>query len=152
MKVNLKKVSLEQIDKMNKEELIYLYRKLLASEPPRSITTIKRILTYKIQEIQQGKLKSKYQKILDEFAINPNVITERKETPNYQIQQGQKITKEYHGRTYEVIKTEDGFIYSNKHYKSLSMIAFRITGQKWSGPRFFNLRSRSNPRKLSINK
>lgn len=150
MKVNLKKISLEQIGKMNKDELLYIYRQFLTSEPPRSITTIKRILAYKIQEIQQGKLKAKYQKILDEFAINPNVIIERKETPNYQIQHGQKITKEYHGRTYEVIKTEEGFTYNNQNYKSLSLIAFRITGQKWSGPRFFNLRVRSQ-RKLTIN-
>ena len=119
--------------------------------PPRSITTIKRILSYKLQEIQQGKLKAKYQNLLDEFAINPNQVMERKEAPNYQIQQGQKITKEYHGRTYEIIKTEEGFIYNNQTYKSLSTIANKITGQKWSGPRFFNLRERS-PIKLTINK
>ncbi len=93
MILNLKKISINQIDKMNKEELVLLYKQFLNSEPPRSITTIKRILTYKLQEIQQGKLKSQYQKLLDEFAINPNQIIERQETSIYQIQQGQRITK-----------------------------------------------------------
>ncbi|MEN9782130.1 MAG: hypothetical protein RL208_280 [Pseudomonadota bacterium] len=78
MKVNLKKISLEQIDKMSKDELLYIYRQFLTSEPPRSITTIKRILAYKLQETQQGKIKSKYQKLLDEFVTNPDYITERK--------------------------------------------------------------------------
>lgn len=151
MKVNLKKISIDEIDKMCKEELLQIYKQFLNSEPPRSITTIKRILSYKLQEIQQGKLKPKYQKLLDEFSTNPNTIVNRKEVPNYQIQHGQKITKEYHGKIYEVIKTEEGFIYNNQAYKSLSVIANKITGQKWSGPRFFNLRSRSNTKKLNFN-
>ena len=61
MKVNLKKISIDEIDKMCKEELLQIYKQFLNSEPPRSITTIKRILSYKLQEIQQGKLKPKYQ-------------------------------------------------------------------------------------------
>lgn len=150
MDANLKKIKIEQIEKMDRDLLIHFYQKNFSSQAPRSITTIKRILSYRIQEIQQGKIKPKYQKLLDEFAINPNTIVDRKEVIQYQIQQGQKITKEYHGRTYEVIKTEDGFIYNNQNYKSLSLIASKITWQKWSGPRFFNLRGRS-PRKLTVN-
>ena len=151
MDTNLKKIKIEQIDEMDRDLLIHLYQGHFSSQVPRSITAIKRILAYKIQEFQQGKLKAKYQKLLDEFAINPNAIIARKEVPSYQIQQGQKITKEYHGRVYEVIKTEEGFIYNNQTYKSLSLIANKITGQKWSGPRFFNLRSRSNSKKLIVN-
>lgn len=135
---------------MDRDLLIHLYQKNFTSTQPRSITTTKRILSYRIQEIQQGKLKPKYQKLLDEFSTNPSQITERKEIPTYQIQQGQKIIKEYHGRIYEVIKNEEGFIYNNQTYKSPSLIASKITGQKWSGPRFFNLRGRS-PRKLIVN-
>jgi len=137
---------------MDRDCLIHLYQKHFTSIPPRSITTIKRILAYKLQEIQQGKLKSKYQTLLDEFSINPNAIIERKEVPTYQIQQGQKITKKYHGRVYEVIKTEEVFVYNNQTYKSLSIIANKITGQKWSGPRFFNLRGRSVGKKNANNK
>lgn len=92
MKLNLKKISIDEIDKMNKNELVQIYKQFLNSEPPRSVTTIKRILNYKLQEIQQRKLKSKYQKLLEEFIINLNQIAERKEIPTYQIQQDQKIT------------------------------------------------------------
>lgn len=151
MDTSLKKIKIEQINEMGLDCLIHLYQNNFTSQAPRSITTIKRILAYKLQEIQHCKLKSKYQKLLDEFAINLDAITEKREIPSYKIQQGQKITKEYHGKIYEVIKTEEGFIYNNQNYKSLSLIAFRITGQKWSGPRFFNLRTRSNPKKLTVN-
>ncbi len=151
MNMSLKKITIEQIDEMDRDLLIHLYQKHFTSLPPRSITTIKRILSYKIQELQQGKLKLKYQKLLEEFSINPNTIANRKEVPQYQIQQGQKITKEYHGKIYEVIKTEKAFIYNNQTYKSLSIIANKITGQKWSGPRFFNLRGRSVGKKNANN-
>ena len=36
---------------------------------------------------------------------------------------------------------EKGFAYEGKTFSSLSDIATSITGTKWSGPRFFGLRS-----------
>jgi hypothetical protein len=38
-----------------------------------------------------------------------------------------------------VLVKEDGFEYEGKRYRSLTMIAGRITGAHWSGPRFFGL-------------
>jgi hypothetical protein len=35
-----------------------------------------------------------------------------------------------------------GFEYDGEHYRSLSVIAERITGAHWSGPRFFGLTKR----------
>jgi len=37
---------------------------------------------------------------------------------------------------------EDGFEYEGQPYRSLSVIAARITGAHWSGPRFFGLTKR----------
>jgi hypothetical protein len=36
----------------------------------------------------------------------------------------------------------DGFAWNGKTYRSLSMIAFAITGTRWNGPRFFGLRDK----------
>ncbi len=33
----------------------------------------------------------------------------------------------------------DGFVYDGRSYRSLTAIAFAITGARWSGPRFFGL-------------
>jgi hypothetical protein len=37
---------------------------------------------------------------------------------------------------------EDGFEYEGQYYRSLTVIAERITGAHWSGPRFFGLSKR----------
>jgi Protein of unknown function (DUF2924) len=36
-----------------------------------------------------------------------------------------------------------GFAWNGKTYRSLSAVAFAITGTRWSGPRFFGLRDRT---------
>jgi hypothetical protein len=46
---------------------------------------------------------------------------------------------EWRGHTHTVLVHEDGFEYEGQRYRSLTMIAGRITGAHWSGPRFFGL-------------
>ena len=36
---------------------------------------------------------------------------------------------------------DDGVSFNGKHYRSLSEVAREITGSRWSGPRFFGLRT-----------
>jgi hypothetical protein len=50
---------------------------------------------------------------------------------------GTKIIREWRGKVHEVAVTPEGYVYNGEVYKSLSPIAFRITGTKWSGPAFF---------------
>jgi hypothetical protein len=38
---------------------------------------------------------------------------------------------------------ENGFIWNGATYRSLTEIAFGMTGTRWSGPRFFGIRGRS---------
>ena len=52
---------------------------------------------------------------------------------------GTQLVREYQGRTYHVEVLEDGFLMDGKHYRSLTALAQRITGTRWSGPRFFGL-------------
>ena len=52
---------------------------------------------------------------------------------------GARLIREWNGRRYIVDVVEDGFVLDGKSYRSLTSIAFRITGAKWSGPRFFGL-------------
>ena len=41
-----------------------------------------------------------------------------------------------------VLVREDGFEYDGRRYRSLTVIAEKITGAHWSGPRFFGLTKR----------
>jgi Protein of unknown function (DUF2924) len=52
---------------------------------------------------------------------------------------GSRLVREWHGRSHTVEVTEDGFLYEGHRYRSLSSVARRITGARWSGRRFFGL-------------
>jgi len=41
-----------------------------------------------------------------------------------------------------VLIRDDGYVYRERHYRSLIEIARTITGTSWSGPRFFGLRAK----------
>lgn len=54
---------------------------------------------------------------------------------------GTRLLREWQGRTHHVTVSGGGFEYEGKTWRSLSAIAFAITGTRWSGPLFFGLRS-----------
>ena len=53
---------------------------------------------------------------------------------------GTRLIREWHGDTYEVIVTENGYVWDGRCFSNLSSIAAAITGVGWSGPRFFGLK------------
>jgi len=56
---------------------------------------------------------------------------------------GTRLVRQWHGHAHAVLVREDGFEYEGQHYRSLTVIAERITGAHWSGPRFFGLTKRA---------
>ncbi|MGD9548891.1 MAG: DUF2924 domain-containing protein [Candidatus Krumholzibacteriia bacterium] len=52
---------------------------------------------------------------------------------------GSVLTREFKGKTIEVKITEDGFVFEDQTFKSISAVARRITGYGISGPVFFKL-------------
>jgi hypothetical protein len=52
--------------------------------------------------------------------------------------------RQWRGHAHTVLVREDGFEYEGQHYRSLTVIAERITGAHWSGPRFFGLTKRTS--------
>jgi Protein of unknown function (DUF2924) len=56
---------------------------------------------------------------------------------------GTTLVRQWRGHTHTVLVREDGFEYEGQHYRSLTVIAERITGAHWSGPRFFGLTPRA---------
>ena len=53
--------------------------------------------------------------------------------------QGTRFVREWHGKSHVVEVIDKGFVWQGKTYRSLSAIASCITGNRWSGPRFFGL-------------
>ncbi len=52
--------------------------------------------------------------------------------------------REWNGVAHIVDIVEGGYRYRSKQYKSLTAIAYEITGARWSGPRFFGLKPRAS--------
>ncbi len=56
------------------------------------------------------------------------------------IKSGTTLTRHWRGATHRVVALEEGYLYANQRYASLSEVARDITGTRWSGPRFFGLK------------
>jgi Protein of unknown function (DUF2924) len=65
--------------------------------------------------------------------------------PGIILKTGASLVRQWRGRTHTVLVREDGFEYEGQRYRSLTVIAERITGAHWSGPRFFGLGKRGRP-------
>ena len=63
--------------------------------------------------------------------------------PGIILKRGATLVRQWRGHTHTVLVREDGFEYEGQRYPSLTVIAERITGTHWSGPRFFGLTKRA---------
>jgi DUF2924 family protein len=53
---------------------------------------------------------------------------------------GTVVERVYQGQTLRVTVLSSGFEYQDRHYASLSAIAYRVTGTRWNGFHFFGLK------------
>ena len=58
------------------------------------------------------------------------------------LKAGTTLVRQWRGHTHTVLVQKDGFEHEGQRYRSLTVIAERITGAHWSGPRFFGLAKR----------
>jgi hypothetical protein len=93
-------------------------------------------LAYRMQEVTYGGLPSKLMKQLLE-----GKITKYKRAREGIPPAGTRLVKTYRGQEHEVRILVNGFEYQGKIYRSLSAIAFKISGKKQWGTFFFGLYS-----------
>ncbi len=119
------------------------WRRLFRNEPPRlSRDLMTRAIAHRLQEIAHGGLAKASERRLSALTEKLGVDGTIAPPPEARIKPGSRLVREWHGRTHTVEVTEDGFGYEGKSYRSLTKIAFDITGAQWSGPRFFGLTNR----------
>jgi len=58
------------------------------------------------------------------------------------IKPGTRLVRDWGRTSHHVTVLERGYLYRDRHYRSLTQIARDITGAHWSGPRFFGLTNR----------
>jgi hypothetical protein len=109
--------------------------------PAVSMQFLIRAVAHRIQENELGKLKSSECKELDRLAAELGRTGSISPSSASMIKPGTRLVRSWHGEDYHVLIREDGFLYIDKLYPSLSQIAKLITGTSWSGPRFFGLKA-----------
>ena len=126
------------------EELRRAWLTLYHTGPPLGLSRdlIIRGLADKLQQRAHGgpsrALQRRLQILAGEFekgarSFDPGII----------LKTGATLVRQWRGRAHTVLVREDGFEYEGQRYRSLTVIAERITGTHWSGPRFFGMSKRA---------
>jgi hypothetical protein len=97
-----------------------------------------RILAYRLQAERLGDLDKETVRLLDRIASGNG----GKQSRFDRLQPGSMLVREWDGARQRVVVLDRGFAWNGKTYRSLSAVAFAMTGTRWSGPRFFGLRGR----------
>jgi Protein of unknown function (DUF2924) len=119
------------------------WRALYGTATPRRISRdlLIRALAYRIQEKALGGLKQSTRRLLAKVATDASARRSIQVAPEPSIKPGTVLLREWHGTQHQVIVRENGIVFNGKQYKSLSEVAYRITGTKRSGPLFFGLKT-----------
>jgi hypothetical protein len=134
---------IEELREDTSDNLKQRWRALYGTEAPRRISRdlLIRALAYRIQEKALGGLKPSTRRLLIKVAGDAAARRPIEVTPEPSIKPGTVLLREWHGKQHQVIVRENGIGFNGKLYKSLSQVAYRITGTKWSGPLFFGLKA-----------
>ena len=103
-----------------------------------------RVLAYRLQADVLGDLDSENQRLLDR-SVSPEDAGQRAvelAQRTTDLRPGTVLEREWNGHVHRVAVLADGFAWNGKTYRSLTRVAFAITGTRWSGPRFFGVREK----------
>jgi len=96
---------------------------------------------YRLQEQALGALKPATRRLLARIADETAATNSPKKPQSRKAGTGTILIREWQGNAHRVTVLDDGVAFDGKRYRSLSEVAREITGSRWSGPRFFGLRS-----------
>jgi hypothetical protein len=117
------------------------WRRLHRMPPPMRLSRdlLIRGIVYKLQERAYGGLSLATTRKLEQAAAEPR---NRDVAAPISLKPGTRLVREWRGVTHMVVVHADGIEWSGQRYRSLTVVARKITGAHWSGPRFFGLRQR----------
>jgi hypothetical protein len=104
----------------------------------------RRWLAWELQAEVRGGLDVSTRRHLRQIATSLGSNTAPSALSDVSVKPGTVLSREWAGVTHKVVVLEFGFSWNGQTWKSLSEIATRITGTRWSGPRFFGLRRRKD--------
>jgi Protein of unknown function (DUF2924) len=127
------------------QDLRVAWRELHRTGPPQGLSRdlLIRALAHRLQEQTHGGTsrvqRRRLQTLAREFEKGGG-----SSDPGITLRTGTTLVRHWRGHTHTVLVREDDFEHEGRHYRSLTVIAERITGAHWSGPRFFGLTKRAS--------
>jgi len=114
-------------------------------EHPRRVSRelLRRAIAYRLQELALGGLKPTTLRLLARVAADASARRPIALSPVPILVPGTVLLRNWHGTEHQVIVRDHGVEFQGRQYQSLSQVARRITGSKWSGPLFFGLKQRA---------
>lgn len=105
-----------------------------------------RTIAWKLQQREEGTMPGALRRRLDKLAAQLEQSGSLDIEREVSLKPGTKLIRDWHGRTCRVLVLEEGYLYDDRRYASLSHVARAITGTRWSGPKFFGLKQRPSGR------
>ncbi len=133
-----------EIERMSLVELREAWLKRFGKEAPKlkGRDLLIRGLAFRLQAEVFGDhspaVKRKLAHLASVLAKNPKAPL----FPTPSLRPGIVLTREWKGVVHRVLVQNEGFLYDEKTYRSLTDVARTITGTRWSGPRFFGIEQR----------
>lgn len=134
------------LDRMSPAELRSAWRETFRKAAPKlSPDLLARAIAYRIQERLHGGLTSSVRLELARLMRLVARTGDCRPANHISLKPGTRLVREWNGRALNVLVCDEGFELDGRRYASLTQIAHDVTGTRWSGPRFFGLRSRKAP-------
>ena len=132
------------LSKLDIDELRERWKAISGKAPSREIgrSFLTRAISYRLQERVYGGLKPSTCRLLAR-AVEGTATGSSKRHQTRMAQSGTILIREWQGTAHRVTMLDDGVSFNGRRYRSLSEVAREITGSRWSGPRFFGLRSQN---------
>jgi hypothetical protein len=129
------------LSELGTDELRERWKAICGKAPSQDIgrSFLSRAIAYSLQERAHGALKPPICKLLARAVEQTRPGSSKPQSR--MAQSGTILIREWQGTVHRVTMLDDGVSFNGKRYRSLSEVAREITGSRWSGPRFFGLRT-----------
>ena len=134
--------ALVRLSEMTVFELRGEWRRLHRMAPPMRLSRdlLIRGIISQLQERAYGGLSTATARKLEQVGADSLSRGSVTPAPPISLRPGTRLVREWRGVTHMVLIHADGIEWRGQRYSSLSVVARKITGARWSGPRFFGLR------------
>jgi hypothetical protein len=145
MQAETLEAEIAQLSNLSLAELRKVWAERLGTAPQLTSTELtRRWLAWELQTAKRGGFDAVTRRRLRQLAGSVRANPGASAPPDLSVKPGTVLTREWSGTTHRVVVLDGSFSWNGQTWASLSEIATRITGTRWSGPRFFGLRRKSS--------